>query len=44
VDVCTCLLTALFAGSNFPDIVGGIKAQDCDAGRALIIDWRRIQV
>ncbi len=33
MDVCTCLLTALLAGSNFPDIVGGITAQcGCGAG------------
>ena len=33
MDVCTCLLTALLAGSSFPDIVGGIKAQGgCRAG------------
>ena len=27
MDVCNCFLTALLAGSSFPDIVGGIKAQ-----------------
>ncbi len=27
MDGWTCLLTALLAGSNFPDSVGGIKAQ-----------------
>ncbi len=33
MDVCTCLLTAVLAGSNFPDVVGGIKAQGgCRAG------------